>query len=203
MKNKKFLDHVINEAQSIICLNSHMPEKNIFPRDKIYIAADGGSDKLVSLGITPHVVVGDFDSIKSPQNESKNIINKDENFTDFEKVLTFIGENKLFPSIVFGVNGGDIDRILHNIMIAFKHEIPFYCPPILGLVLEKSEKFFLDHHTKISIFGQGTLNTTGLKWDLDHASFIFPEFASCSNRTEKECITFEITKGKFLILIYI
>ncbi|CAO5677033.1 MAG: hypothetical protein NEHIOOID_00739 [Holosporales bacterium] len=203
MKNKIFLESIIKEAHSIICLNGDIADENIFFQDKIYIAADGGADKLTALGITPHVIVGDFDSIKSYKNETRNIINKDENFTDFEKVIKYITENDLFPAFILGANGGDIDRILHNVMIAYQHKIPFYSSPVLGLILEKSQTFFLDHQTKLSIFGQGTLSTTGLKWNLNHASFSFPEFASCSNRVESECITFEITNGKFLILIYI
>jgi thiamine pyrophosphokinase len=84
-------------------------------KDDLVIAADGGYDTLKKLGITPDLLLGDMDSISTPQDEVEKIVypvRKDE--TD-----TFLayreGVRRGYTNfVIFGGVGGRDDHTLAN-----------------------------------------------------------------------------------------
>ena len=191
---------------SILCLNGKLPAKKFFNTDKIIIAADGAANKLIKLGITPSLILGDLDSISHKNINAENIIPLlDQNETDFEKSLKYLAEHNLTPTLVCGVNGGFIDHILQNINIILQNDSMFYAPPLVGMVIKKNEslKIELPINSKISLFGiNSRVTTQGLKWELNNNLLEFPGKNSCFNRTISETITIESLHGKTLTLIY-
>jgi thiamine pyrophosphokinase len=190
--------------KSILCLNGTLPNKDFFTKPLPIIATDGAADKLLDIGINPDVVIGDLDSIKSLE-RFKVIHAPNQDESDFQKALKYLGHNQLLPTIILGANGGFIDHILFNIDIIMRNECVFYSPPIIGIPLNQTTEFKLKLNSKISIFAmpKARISTSGLKWELDDNILEFPGFNSLSNINIKENFKIEIKEGKALLLAYV
>lgn len=90
----------------------------------LFIAADGGVLLFEQLGITPDVLIGDFDSIKENQlifyrNKDVKIVKypvkKDE--TDGELAIKYCLENGFDNIVIIGAQGGRLDQQLANILL--------------------------------------------------------------------------------------
>ncbi len=98
--------------------------KDILPSDLI-IAADGGTRHCKTLGITPHLVIGDLDSlgseaISSYQQAGVEIVqyptHKDE--TDLELALQFAVSHQVTRAYIIGALGNRWDMTISNILLA-------------------------------------------------------------------------------------
>ena len=92
--------------------------KRIIPKDDdLVICADGGYDSLYFTGIVPHIIIGDFDSVKV--NVPKEIptvkypANKDK--TDLEICVDYALENGCDTIFILGALGGRIDHTLGSL----------------------------------------------------------------------------------------
>ena len=90
----------------------------------IIVAADGGARHVLRLGFTPHVVVGDMDSLDHEQSEHLRQMGcrfltyparKDE--TDAELALLYAVEQGADEVIILGALGGRIDHTLANVLL--------------------------------------------------------------------------------------
>jgi len=194
--------------RSILCLNGELPAKSFFARGLPIIAADGAANTLAAMDIQPDFIIGDLDSAHASIMD-KSICLHDENqeTNDYQKSLTYIKQNHLFPSIVVGVSGGYLDHILNNINIFMNSNCLLYAPPIIGRVLSAQQTYSLSVpvNTKISLIGlpAATLSSSGLKWELDEHLLTFPGNNSCFNRTSKNYIELNVHDGHILMLIYL
>ena len=92
--------------KSILFLNGTLPNVSRWNdlNGVCLIAADGGAlQKLRLQGMSPHVVVGDGDTLKAvePSSSLKIHIDDDQETTDFEKCLAYIKGRNLSPTLVF------------------------------------------------------------------------------------------------------
>lgn len=94
------------------------------------ICADGGAALAHKLGIHPHIITGDFDSI--PQDlldhytdrpDTKITPNQDQNNTDLDKALSLIPKD-VQDIKVFGALGERMDHVFANILTLEKHTSP-------------------------------------------------------------------------------
>lgn len=92
-------------------------KNNIFYDDYI-IAADAGYTALKRIGITPDLIVGDFDSSDTPENEIDTIVlNPIKDCTDTEFAVEKAVEKGLSDILVIGGLGGRIDHSFANIVL--------------------------------------------------------------------------------------
>ena len=99
----------------------------IIKNAQMIISADGGARHLKTLNISPHVMIGDFDSI-SPDNYSffkkkqAKILNfpLKKNHTDTELCVSYALENKASDITLLGVTGSRLDHTLANIFLLKK-----------------------------------------------------------------------------------
>jgi len=96
----------------------------------VIIAADRGGEKLLSLGVSPHFLVGDMDSIDRDKidllrNKGAEVIiypaKKDA--TDTELALDLALEKGATEITIFGALGRRIDHALANLSLLFKAEM--------------------------------------------------------------------------------
>lgn len=123
--------------KSILCLSGELPQKDFFEKMQLpVIAADGAANKLHALGITPHIVIGDLDSVCPSLNVNRLHIH-DQSRCDYEKSMEYLEQNGLLPTIILGSSGGDLDHILNNISIFMlnSHGNLLYAPPLYGTIL--------------------------------------------------------------------
>lgn len=96
-------------------------EQLIFRPDKgdLVIAADRGYAVARSLGITPDIVVGDFDSLgEAPQGDNVIRLNVRKDDTDLEHAVMIALDRGCDDFIVYGAIGGLLDHTLANIAVA-------------------------------------------------------------------------------------
>ncbi len=193
--------------KSILCLSGELPQKEFFAKMQLpVIAADGAANKLHTLGIAPHIVIGDLDSI-DPCLEVNLLHIQDQSRCDYEKSMEYLEKEGLLPTIILGSSGGDLDHILNNISIFMLNSQGnlLYAPPLYGTILSPTQTLLaLPIHTKVSILGlpQARVVTQGLEWDLTGQKLYFPGFNACLNRSKDDRILVQVLEGKALFLAH-
>lgn len=98
----------------------------------LVIAADGGANAALGLGIVPSVVVGDFDSLGAKskadlKTRGSRLISypADKDRTDTELAIDYaLKNNAELVTVLGGIDGDRIDHILSNIFIMTGCKIP-------------------------------------------------------------------------------
>jgi len=104
--------------------------KRFLPADALVIAADGGANLCRDIHISPHYLVGDFDSvsadIKRHFPKSQIIERPSQDYTDLEKAIQFALELHPVSITVFSALGRRGDHTLGNLLILqrFETDIP-------------------------------------------------------------------------------
>ena len=124
--------------------------------DALIIAADAGYKVLCDIGVTPHIVVGDFDSLgytpEHPDVESHSPIKDD---TDMMLAVERGIENGCDEFYIFGATGGRIAHTLGNLQV-------------LGFVAEKGfAGYIFDLDTVIT-----AINSCALFFDENASGYI-------------------------------
>jgi thiamine pyrophosphokinase len=112
--------HILKNAEKIIC-------------------CDGAISFLEQQNITPHIIIGDCDSITAAQKETyKSIIHTDENmaYNDLQKAIKYCIENQLDEVVILGASGLRDDHFLANI----------------GILMHYANRLFLKMVTNYGIF---------------------------------------------------
>ncbi len=91
------------------------PRRKITPNDLV-IAADGGYEFAMSLGIEPNVVIGDFDSCAVPQNTAAHVVklNRDKDDTDMMAAVKLGLRREYRTFVIYGGTGGRLDHTAAN-----------------------------------------------------------------------------------------
>jgi thiamine pyrophosphokinase len=193
--------------RSIICLNGQLPSRKLLLSLKLpIIAVDGASKRLYQLGVEPKLIIGDLDSDNRklfPKVE--RIYTPDQNYSDFQKAIEYLGKSGLMPAIVTGIAGGYIDHILCNISIFSETNCIFITDNEIGFTRNYNFKLNLEKDRKISIIGcpSATVSSRGLKWELNNLRLDIFGFNSLSNRVDSDILELDILCGKVLVILYI
>ena len=107
-----------NNKHALIIANGTLPSAErirSFTHNANYIiCADGGANHARRLGITPDIILGDFDSIRaSTRKVFKSVVQKkigDQENTDLEKALAYCIENHFSSADIVGAFGDRIDH---------------------------------------------------------------------------------------------
>jgi len=138
--------------RSIIFANGQFPDashaRDLLRPDDLIIAADGGTRHALTLGVVPHVVIGDLDSI-SPDELTvveaagsqivRHSPRKDE--TDLELALLHAARRGATEIVVLAALGGRLDQTIANLLL-------LALPELRGLdvrVVEGPQTAFLIH----------------------------------------------------------
>lgn len=212
MKNKMLGTH-----KSIIFLNGQMPDfthyKNII-KGKILIAADGAAKKLVTnKDIKLNYIIGDMDSYINQNinlDDTKVIKINDQNSTDFEKCMDFALQKKLFPSLVLGISGGEIDHTINNIFSLCNHKLPsthfiefntnttkfgkILCKESFSMNLPLQSKISLIPHPSAQV------SSKGLNWELNQCHLKNNGLIGARNWNISEKVEIKVIEGKLLLV---
>jgi len=215
-KNKLAQTHVL-----LINGELRNPQKvsKLISADYYIIGVDGGSNHAKALGLTPHVIIGDLDSISPTvlgDLKSSNIkilkhpTNKDK--TDLELALSH--SLSLNPTRIIFVSGlgGRIDHALANIMLLTRKD------------LKDKEVEFFDGETRIHLL-VGSKPTTiqgaagkkfsiipltadvvvgslsGVEWGLSRQELSLGSGRGISNLFKEEELKIELLSGSALLVI--
>lgn len=186
--------------------------------DDIIVCADAGAKLAINLGLRPHYVVGDFDSL-APETLKKlkelgvpldqHPAMKDE--TDLELALKWVHQQPPGVIVLIGAFGGRIDQSLGNLFClltaelnAFQLEI--YDGQTRGYLLRSGNSCCLDGHIDETVslvpLSQTVtgVNTSGLLWTLTNATLHFGSSRSISNQLSASQAKVSIETGMLLTL---
>jgi thiamine pyrophosphokinase len=179
---------------------------------RMIIAADGAVRHLAKLGLKPHVIIGDMDSIDTTLWDGDPGIERitfpeEKDKTDAERAIELAFERGCSQATLLAATGGRMDHMLGNIALAAKY--PGRVAIIEGnatlVAIDKSQKFRVKgkRGDRISLipFGESIENvrTTGLKYKIEKEDLPVGT-KGISNELEGEDACICIASG--LLLVY-
>ncbi len=203
----------------IIVANGNIVEpefcKTIIKKNDFIIAVDGGIAHLEKLKILPHLMIGDFDSIKPGLLRKYRELGinikefpQDKDYTDTE--LALIEAKKISDSVILiGAFGNRIDHTIANIYLLYEAKKMGLDMKIINkhhtiyIILEGEKKSIPgrvgDIVSIIPILPSSNITTKGLKYPLNNDVIEFGHARGISNiKVEKEAWV-SVGKGSLLI----
>jgi thiamine pyrophosphokinase len=214
-----FVCEVIMRA--IIFANGEFPDTQaasalIRPNDLV-IAADGGTHHALAAGVTPHVVIGDLDSLPAGilselKTAGAQIVRfsprKDE--TDLELALLHAAHEGATEIIVVGALGGRLDQTIANVLL-------LALPGLEGIdvrIVEGAQEAFLvrdeaviegspgDTVSLVPLGGDAEgVTATGLEWPLDEDTLRFGPARGVSNVLTRKQARVRVRRGSLLCVV--
>jgi thiamine pyrophosphokinase len=142
----------------------------------VVVAADGGADRALALGVRPVAVIGDMDSITAATRASLSDVFHEvaeQDSTDFDKALRHIEAPFV---LALGCLGGRVDHELATLSVLVRRhstrclligreDVIFAAPPVLDIAMQAGDRF--------SLFplAQVTGRSEGLKWPIAGLAF--------------------------------
>jgi thiamine pyrophosphokinase len=187
----------------------------IIKNAQMIISADGGARHLRTLNISPHVMIGDFDSI-NPDNYSFfkkkeiKILNfpLKKNHTDTELCVSYALKNKASDITLLGVTGSRLDHTLANIFllkklaklniqarIINKHNEIFMVTNFIELKGKPKELLSIIPVTQ-DVTG---VTLTGLEYPLKNASMQMGDSIGISNVFKESVVSISIKSGVLIV----
>ncbi|MDD8017983.1 MAG: thiamine diphosphokinase [Bacteroidota bacterium] len=202
-----------NKSALVIC-NGEMPSKKLLlpllRKKPFIICADGGANKARAFGITPHVIIGDLDSITRQTRHffsSVPIIHvADQYSTDLEKALNYLLANRYTSATIVGATGDRPDHALSNFSILLKYHsllpIQFFDEHCTVEIIKKRIRFTATIGQQISLVPMGKcsgITTSGLKYPLKKESLELGVREGSSNEALRTAVTVSVEKGSLLL----
>ena len=176
-------------------------------RAPIAVAADGGADRLLRLGVTPQAVIGDMDSISDA---ARAVIPADHLHriaelvtTDFDKALRGIAAPLI---LALGFAGARLDHGLaamatliarsdRRCILIGPQDLAFAAPSQLALALQPGDPLSLFPLAAV------TGRSTGLEWPIDGIRFAPDGMIGTSNRVTARRVVLEFDQTGMLVIL--
>lgn len=188
---------------------------HIKPTDYV-ICADGGAKHALEIGVTPDVIIGDFDSL--PMQEQNKFDKQKTNFitfkrekdeTDSELAVKYALEKNYKTLLLFGVLGSRIDHMLTNIFA-----LDYLTNPDADVTIIEGNQDIRVVHDKIKLTGKTgdlvsliplkgdvkKIKTTNLKYPLNNETLKFGYSRGISNVFLKNFISISLQGGSLLVI---
>ncbi len=175
----------------------------------IICATDGAYDFLEKNNIRPNFISGDLDSLQHLPADIKVVHTPDQNFTDFDKIVNILFEQKYTDIDVYGASGGEQDHFLGNIHTAifWKEKVNFTFFDAYGFY------FVAKPHSKIhDCLGKTislvpfsavtNITTSGLQYALAQEDLVFGKRIGTRNKANHDTVEITFDSGDLLIFVY-
>ena len=175
-----------------------------------FFCVDGGADKLITMGYTPDVILGDLDSIskKNTIYNSTIVYLEDQSKNDLEKSISWCVNQGIDELELFGFSYGRDDHHFANLFImkdfSDKIKMKMYTDRSLVLCINKHSTFPSKANQTVSIFTfnkKTTITTTGLKYTLKNSPLTSPS-QGISNLATGSSFSVSPTDWTFIIINY-
>lgn len=177
----------------------------------LIIAADKGYDVALSLGLTPDLTVGDFDSRgEAPDTDGVVVLPVRKNDTDVGHAVE-LGFSKGYDTfVIYGAVGGELDHTFANVVIA--HDIARRGGKALLIgesfsytILHNSAVSFAPRESgRISVFALGStaygVSIQGLSYELDRYDLACTSHLGVSNAFIGKPSLISVADGDLLVV---
>ncbi len=197
------------------CDSQKLRERSALKDGDLCIAADGGLDYLLSVGITPDIVLGDMDSIKVQDALDSFFVKRLPVEKDDTDMLAAIKEGLAAgyqQFSLFGALGGRLDHTIANIqslLYLLNHGArgTIWGDDMSVLLIRNESLFFTaeeaENGRRISVFAFGGdaqgVTEKGLKYPLDHVTLKQEFPVGVSNEFTGQDALVEVQNGMLLI----
>ncbi|MCC6441878.1 MAG: thiamine diphosphokinase [Armatimonadetes bacterium] len=175
--------------------------------------ADGGAEKLLRLGIAPHYIVGDQDSVTPDALASvpseRVVLAWDQEYTDFDKTVRFVLDLGYSDIRVVGATGGRVDHTVGNLGVLRKYHrrarIALVDDDCWIVVPDRSLTFPAEAGQKVSLvpLGRaGSVSTEGLKWPLRDDCLELGVRDGTSNEAVSSPVTVTVEDGFLAVCVF-
>ena len=172
------------------------------------ICCDGAISFLEQQNITPHIIIGDCDSISSEQKEKyKSVILKDDNvdYNDLQKAIKYCIANEYKDVIVLGASGLRDDHFLANIGIIMHYANQLLLQMVTNygifIPINKTTTFESYAGQQISVFSfspEAEITYYGLKYPIKKQKFK-ELWEGSLNESVGKSFTIEVDGGNILV----
>jgi len=207
--------------RAIIFANGEFPDsqgaRDLLRPDDLIIAADGGTRHALAIGVTPHVVIGDLDSLSAGdlaqvEADGSRIIrfSPRKNETDLELALLHAASKGASEIIILAALGGRLDQTIANVLL-------LSLPELRGRnarIVEGAQSTFLiqgeatiegqpgDTVSLIPLGGDVTgVTAEGLEWPLREETLRFGPARGVSNVLTAEQTRVRARRGMLLCVV--
>ncbi len=124
----------MNNTRAVVFANGELVNNTavhtLLQPDDTLVAADGGYLHMKKLGLRPHLIIGDLDSLPAPEVESLRaagveleIYPREKDATDLELALVRLAERGVHEIRVVAALGGRLDQTLANLYLLEMDEL--------------------------------------------------------------------------------
>ena len=175
-----------------------------------FFCVDGGADKLITMGYSPDVILGDLDSIdKENKIYNSTIVHlEDQSKNDLEKSISWCVNQGIKELELFGFSYGRDDHHLANLFImknfSDRIKMKMYTDKSVIFCINKHSTFLSKANQTVSIFTfnkKTTITTTGLKYPLKNAPLSSPS-QGISNLSTGSGFSVDPSDWTFIIINY-
>lgn len=176
-------------------------------RAPVVVAADGGADRLLRLGVMPEAVIGDFDSLSAGARAAIPLDRQhpmaEQATTDFDKALRSISAPLV---LALGFAGARLDhglaamntlvqRAAQRCILIGPQDVAFAAPARLELTLAAGEP--------LSLFPMGAVTgqSAGLEWPIKGIGFAPDGAIGTSNRVTARQVVLEFDGPGMLVIL--
>ena len=195
--------------KALLFLNGLPPNNFKVSTYDIIGCTDGAYLYAKNLPVKLDFVLGDFDSLNPEDVKDIEIIKKlDQNYTDFEKAVHYLIENKINYIDLWGTSGKDDDHFLGNLSVLIQYhkkiEIVFHTDTQYFFMAKKENIIKLEKDKIVSLFPLNTvkeITTSGLQFPLQKEDLKLGKRIGIRNKSIENEIKISFKKGKMLIFI--
>lgn len=195
--------------KALLFLNGLPPKNFIVKPYDIIGCTDGAYNYAKNLPVKLDFVLGDFDSLNPEVVKDIEIIKKpNQNYTDFEKAVHYLIENKINHIDLWGTSGKDDDHFLGNLSVLIQYykkiEMVFHTDTQYFFMAKKENIIKLEKDKIVSLFPLNTVKeiiTTGLQFPLQKEDLKLGKRIGIRNKSIENEIKISFKKGKMLIFI--
>lgn len=174
------------------------------------LAADGGANALAAMGIVPHAVLGDFDSLAVALPDSvERISAPDQDYTDLDKAVAFLIERGAARITLAGATGDRLDHTFGALSVLAKYgrRVPITLLDDTGsaFLLNGAVEFPTKPGQMISLLPLGLVEkiaTTGLKWNLAGESLAPGQRDGISNEATGDRAAISVSSGDLIVYVH-
>ena len=204
----------MSHKTALLTLNGNCPDFSLMDslrkESSFHLCTDGAYNGLKKIGIIPDAVIGDMDSINGKTEDSRIILNSDQQTNDFEKALNWLIEQKFTTVFLTGVSGGRLDHEMVNISIftaySDKLDLQLYDGNQLARIVNPGTHYFRGNPGQIiSLLALETsenVTLTGTRYSLNDETLL-PGSRGLSNRFENKRAALSFSRGKIIVITQI
>ncbi|MBW7887706.1 MAG: thiamine diphosphokinase [Bacteroidetes bacterium] len=202
------------QKTALVICNGKIPPREYFTpylkERPVILCADGGANKARNINITPHLIIGDLDSITEQTRKAFQHIPiihlADQYSTDLEKALEYLLQHAVHSAVVFGATGNRSDHLMANFSILLKYHsklhLQFVDEYSTVEIVDKKISFKAKRGQQISLMPMGRCEgivTKGLKYPLENEALALGVREGSSNEAVSSTVSVSVARGALLL----